>query len=220
MLQYSSLKAFFTSYYTDKLMQNSKRYLLFLIISVFASGMLTPVYGHHTGTSKPRPADPALNLTLEEQHLLNGQFIELPRTAINAENFQGIPINESKSELFMYQNQFIILNFWATWCIPCLKELPDMERLHQKLGKDGLVILAVAMGEDKQKVKKFLKKHHLTFPIMVDPDMQISELYGVQNLPVTFLIDRDKIVIGRAIGPREWSNPDLVEFFRKKIKVP
>ena len=201
-------------------MRHSKRTLLFLILSLLASGMLPSLYGHHTGTSKPASVDPALNLTLEEQHLFHTQFIEMPRTVVNAENFEGIPINESKSELFMFQNQFILLNFWATWCVPCLKELPDMERLHQKLGKQGLVILAVAMGEDKQKVNKFLKKHKLTFPIMADPEMEISEQYGVQNLPVTFLIDRDKVVIGRAIGPREWDNPDLVEFFRKKIQVP
>ena len=201
-------------------MRNSKRTFFFLIISLLVSGMLSSIYGHHTGTLKPTPANPALNLTPEDQHLLRDQFIELPSTPLDAENFQGVPVNGTQSELFMYQNKFILLNFWATWCVPCLKELPDMERLHQKLSKEGLVILAVAMGEDKQKVKKFLKKHNLHFPIMADPEMEISELYGVKNLPTTFLIDRDRVIIGRALGPREWSNPDLVEFFRKKIKVP
>ncbi len=200
-------------------MRNSKRTCFFLSISLLVLGMFSPTFGHHTGTVKQAPANPALNLTSEEEHVLRDQFIEFPSTPLDAENFQGIPINGAKSELSMYQNKFILLNFWATWCVPCLKELPDMEQLHQKLGKDGLVILAVAMGEDKQKVKKFLKKQNLHFSFIADPEMKISELYGVKNLPTTFLIDRNKVIIGRALGPREWSNPDLVEFFRKKTKA-
>ncbi|MBF0287970.1 MAG: TlpA family protein disulfide reductase [SAR324 cluster bacterium] len=160
----------------------------------------------------------SLNLSEAERVLLKGKFIELPSSPLGAENFQGIPVNDAHPELFMYQNKFILLNFWATWCMPCLKELPDMERLHQKLGKKGLIVLAIAMGESKQTVKKFLKRHPLTFPIIADPDMEISQLYGVNNLPITFLIDQDQTIIGRALGPRKWDNPDLVEFFRKKIK--
>ncbi|MBF0278533.1 MAG: TlpA family protein disulfide reductase [SAR324 cluster bacterium] len=192
----------------------------FLLFCLLVSVTFSSSYGHHTGTLKPKPANPALNLTAKEEHVLKDQFIELPGTPIDAENFQGVPVNKAQPELFSYQNKFILLNFWATWCVPCLKELPDMERLHQKLGKKGLVILAVAMGENKQKVKKFLKKHNLHFPILADPEMTISELYGVKNLPTTFLIDRNKVIIGRALGPRQWSNPDLVEFFRKRIEVP
>ncbi len=155
-----------------------------------------------------------------EKEFLKKQFVELPNKVITAENFQGVPVNDALPELYNYQNRFILLNFWATWCVPCLREMPDMERLHQELGKEGLVVLAVGMGEDKQRVKRFLKKHDFTFPILADPDMEISQLYGVQNLPVTFLIDQDKTVIGRAVGPRKWDSLDLVEFFRKKIKVP
>ena len=66
--------------------------------------------------------------------------------------------------------------------------------------------------------QKFLKKHPLDFPILADPQMEISEKYGVQNLPATFLIDRDKLVLGRAIGPREWKNQDLVDFFENRLR--
>lgn len=201
-------------------MQNSKRSLFFLAIFVIL-GSFSFVFGHHnSNATKKAKANPALNLTPEQQHMLKEQFIELPSNPLPAENFQGIPVNDARSELFMYQNKFILLNFWATWCAPCLKELPDMERLHQALGKKGLVVLAVGMGESKQKIKKFLKKHDLTFPIMADPEMEISELYGVQNLPVTFLIDRDKKIIGRALGARKWDNSDLISFFSTKSRVP
>ncbi len=202
-------------------MENTKHHFLLVLCSWILLGMLSLVHANpgntnleHTKTSL------SSNLSKEDQLLLKKQFIELPSSPLRAENFQGIPVNDAHSELFMYQNKFILLNFWATWCMPCLKELPDMERLHQQLGKQGLVILAVAMGESKQKVKKFLERRNLTFPIMADPDMEISQLYGVQNLPITFLIDRDQTIVGRALGPRQWDNPDLVEFFRKKIKIP
>lgn len=197
--------------------------LLFPIVcfSVVLLSFLSTADAHHDGrdSKSTSKANPELQLSDDDEHILKKHFIEIPSTVLNAENFSGIPVNDANSELYMYQNKFILLNFWATWCVPCLKELPDMEELHQKLGKKGLVILAVAMGEDKQKIERFLKRHELSFPIMADPDMEISQLYGVQNLPVTFLIAPNKMILGRAIGPREWKKTDLVKFFQKRIAM-
>ena len=198
-------------------MENSKARIFCFLLAFQISGIFFLAYGDHNHSSASHP-HPDLDLTPREQNLLRSHFVELPSMLLKAENFQGIPINDAHSELYMYQNNFILLNFWATWCSPCLKEMPDMEDLHQKLKEVGMVILAVGMGEGKQKIEKFLKKHGFTFPIIADPEMEISRLYGVQNLPVTFLIDRDKTILGRSLGPREWSKPDLVEFFRKRIK--
>ena len=199
-------------------MKNLKQSLLCLALFLMF-GTVSFVEGHHdAAATKKNQANPALKLSPEAQHVLKEQFIDLPSAPVPTENFQGTPLNNAQPELFLYQNKFILLNFWATWCVPCLKELPDMERLHQILGKKGLVILAVGMGESEEKIKKFLEKHDITFPIMADPQMKISELYGVQNLPVTFLINREKEIIGRALGPREWDNPDLVSFFTSQLK--
>lgn len=200
-------------------MKSFKKYPIFLAL-FWMLGNLSPVVGHHDSVAtKKSQANPALKLSPEDQHVLKEQFVELPSVPVPAEDFQGIPLNNAHPEFFMYADQFILLNFWATWCIPCLKELPDMERLHEALGKKGLVVLAVGMGESEETIKKFLEKHDLTFPIIADPEMEISELYGVRNLPITFLINREGEIIGRALGPREWDNPDLVAFFTRQINA-
>lgn len=203
-------------------------FLVWLIIGVVFLGWPFATYAHHGGKSGQSSSgrtsaglgNPKLNLTHEERELLQKYFIELPNTLPQAKDFQGIPFNGAKPEFYMNQNRFVLLNFWATWCVPCLKEMPDLERLHQALGKQGLIVLAIAMGETEENVKKFLKKYDFTFPILADPDQKITDLFGVKNLPATFLIDRNKMIIGRALGIRRWDHPDLVEFFRKKIKVP
>lgn len=198
-------------------MKNSKFRIFCFLLAFQITGIFFQAHGDHNHSSHSKPHSD-LNLSVEEQNLLRSHFVELPGIVLKAENFQGIPINHAHAELYMYENQFILLNFWATWCSPCLKEMPDLEDLYQKLKEEGIVILAVSMGEGKEKIEKFLKKHPFTFPIIADPEMEISQLYGIQNLPATFLIDRDKTILGRALGPRAWSKSDLVEFFHNRIK--
>ena len=110
-----------------------------------------------------------------------------------------------------------ILNFWATWCSPCLKEMPDLDQVYQSLGPENLVVLAVSMGESRERVRKFLKKRNYSFPVMTDPEMEITRLYGVRNIPITYLVDPSGVIIGRALGPREWSEPKLLKFFRSRM---
>ena len=110
-----------------------------------------------------------------------------------------------------------VLNFWATWCSPCLKEMPDLDQVYQSLGPEKLIVLAVSMGESRERVRRFLKKRNYSFPIMTDPEMEITRLYGVRNIPITYLVDPSGVIIGRALGPREWSEPKLLKFFRSRM---
>ena len=110
-----------------------------------------------------------------------------------------------------------VVNFWATWCSPCLKEMPDLDQVYQSLGPENLIVLAVSMGESRERVRKFLKKRNYSFPVMTDPEMEITRLYGVRNIPITYLVDPSGVIIGRALGPREWSEPKLLKFFRSRM---
>jgi peroxiredoxin len=103
------------------------------------------------------------------------------------------------------RGQVVFLNFWATWCPPCLEEMPSMERLHRRYGEQGLVVLAVSVDvEGARVVVPFLKEHGLTFPVGLDPRMSLAERYGVRALPSTFLVDREGRLAGMALGPRQW----------------
>ena len=127
-------------------------------------------------------------------------------------NIEFIKSEGQKVSLNNYKSNPLIINFWATWCSPCLKEMPDMQELQKELGSK-ILVLAVGMGEEAERIEKFQKKHQFEFQILPDPEMTVTQLYGVRNIPITYLINTSGIVVGRALGPREWTRPKLLEFF-------
>jgi peroxiredoxin len=95
----------------------------------------------------------------------------------------------------------VLLNFWATWCPPCRKELPDLEALYQRFRSQGLVILAVS-DEDSGKVKPFVVEHKLTYPVLLDPGRKVNELFQVEGIPKSFVYDRNGKLAAEAIDMR------------------
>ena len=156
-------------------------------------------------------------LSPSEMDLLEDFMIEIPSHYIKSHDFKGELASGESVSLADFNGKFLILNFWATWCSPCLKEMPDLEKVYLDLGPKNLVVLAVSMGEGSERVRKFLKKRQYSFPVMVDPDMEITRLYGVRNIPITYLVDPSGVIIGRALGPREWGNQELLQFFRSRM---
>ena len=103
----------------------------------------------------------------------------------------------------------IFLNFWATWCPPCRLEMPTMEKAYQEYKSQGLEILAVSVDAgQKSVVKNFLQEFKLTFPALLDPDMEVLRLYRMFSLPATFLIDKQGIIRHRELGYSDWTTPD------------
>jgi peroxiredoxin len=100
----------------------------------------------------------------------------------------------------------VLINFWATWCAPCLEEMPAMERLYLKHRERGFVLLAISVDSDVALVKPFLQKYKLTFPVALDAKMDLANTYGVRALPASFVIDRNGYLAALALGPRAWDN--------------
>ncbi|MDX8359770.1 MULTISPECIES: thiol-disulfide oxidoreductase ResA [Bacillaceae] len=94
-----------------------------------------------------------------------------------------------------YKGQGVFLNFWGTWCKPCELEMPYMNNQYQYFKDKGVEIIAVDIDESEFSVKKFVDKHGLTFPVVIDEDSQVMNAYDVGNLPTTFLIDKDGKVV-------------------------
>lgn len=98
-----------------------------------------------------------------------------------------------------YRGQTVILNFWATWCVPCRTEMPDLQAAYE--GVPDVVVLAVNAQEADPAVIRFIDEFGLTFPVVLDRDGAVREHYGVLGLPATFFIDADGILRGRNFGP-------------------
>jgi thiol-disulfide isomerase/thioredoxin len=122
-------------------------------------------------------------------------------------NMQGQ--NVSLADL---KGKVVILNFWATWCPPCREEMPSMEMLYRKYKDQGLVILAVNVEKDGQKlVQSFLQRTPYTFPILLDGDAAVQNSYQVFRFPETLIIDRNGKVVERVVGAIDWTSDQAVQ---------
>lgn len=109
--------------------------------------------------------------------------------------------------LTQHAGKLVLVNFWATWCQPCIREMPSMERLYAKYKPRGLEIVAISLDQgNEDDVREFVAKLKLTFPIVLDPEHKAKALYQVRGLPTTYLVDRKGRVAGYGAGAREWDS--------------
>ncbi len=95
----------------------------------------------------------------------------------------------------------MLVNFWATWCPPCRKEMPDLEALYSRFKGEGLVVLAIS-DEDAAKVRPFIAEHQVTYPILLDPGRKVNDLFQVEGIPKTFVYDRNRKLVAQSIDMR------------------
>jgi len=159
-----------------------------------------------------RKASPDKN---EEQ--FRSLLIEKFGEKVRAPDFALEDLQGNQVALRDHRGKVVFLNFWATWCPPCRTEMPSMERLYRKLKGEGLVMLAVDMQENQKQVAKFMKGLDLSFPALLDGDGSVSYQYNIIGLPSTYIIDPQGYLVGKAVGPRDWSNGESVNFFQSLL---
>jgi cytochrome c biogenesis protein CcmG, thiol:disulfide interchange protein DsbE len=119
----------------------------------------------------------------------------------------SVPREKSLSE---YRGQVVMINVWATWCLPCRVEMPSIEALHKDYGPKGLKVIAVSIddpGTDST-IRAFVKQYGLTFDILHDPTGKISELYDVTGYPETFILGRDGVIRKKLMSATDWNSPE------------
>ncbi|MGZ8531906.1 MAG: TlpA disulfide reductase family protein [Candidatus Binatia bacterium] len=109
-----------------------------------------------------------------------------------------------KISLREFRGKIVMLNFWASWCVPCREEMPAMEKLYQEFKDKNFVILAVAVKDRKQDAVDFVKQLKLTYPVALDPEGKVGQEYGAWGLPATYLIGPKGEGLARGWGPAEW----------------
>ena len=119
-----------------------------------------------------------------------------------------------------FKGKVVLLNIWATWCPPCVAEMPSMETLYQELKDEDFEIIAVSIDESgSDVVAPFMKKHKLSFPALTDTQGTTKNLYQTTGVPESFIIDKDGIIVEKVIGPREWASPGAINYFRTLIQT-
>ena len=118
-----------------------------------------------------------------------------PAPDFTIQNTSGKPVTLSS-----FKGQPVLINFWATWCVPCRVEMPAIEAMVQKYKGDGFVALAVDADETLPEVIEFVTGINLTFEILMDPGMTVNDMYRVRAYPTTFFVDRDGVIVALQIG--------------------
>ena len=122
-------------------------------------------------------------------------------------------------DLAQLRGKVVLINFWATWCPPCRREMPSMERLSQALKGEAFSVLAVDVGEDDDTIGTFTSQLDttLTFPILLDTSSRTMQAWKVAGLPTTFLVDKQGRIVASAIGGREFDHPELIQAIRELL---
>ena len=127
---------------------------------------------------------------------------------IKLEDPTGRPIS-----LGEFRGKIVFINFWTTWCLACVIEMPSMEKLHQKFKDKDFVMLAVNLQESASKIKQFYKEYKLTFTTLLDSTGDVGAGLGIRSIPTTFILDKKGRILGKALGPREWEGKKSIALF-------
>jgi peroxiredoxin len=173
-------------------MNRSKLVRFILILVAFAAGTLP------------------LACTRNAEHKIIGVGDRAPE--VRLQSVDGKTMN-----LADYRGKVVLVHFWATWCPPCVEEIPTIERFYQQVLGTDIEVLAVSVDDSADALKTFLAKNTVHFPVLRDPGSATAGSYGTFKFPETYVIGRDGIVRYKVIGPMDWSQRSNVEVVRSLL---
>lgn len=133
--------------------------------------------------------------------MLTGCFsLKGKETGIPAKDFTLPDLEGQEISLADYKGSNVLLNFWASWCEPCTEEMPAIEKIHTDYKDNGLAVLTVNPGDEKDAIIEFMKTNQYTFPVLVDTGREVAKVYGTSSVPVTYLIDKEGTIVFKKVG--------------------
>ncbi|MCA1971577.1 MAG: TlpA family protein disulfide reductase [Pseudomonadota bacterium] len=173
----------------------SRRLLLVLIAGVALAGGLAAYVLRSPWATEAASAE---RIPLRGVRFQDGQG-----TALSLEDFRG---------------RVVLLNIWATWCVPCRKEMPALDRLQKQLGGPAFEVVAVSIDQDANLVREFYLKYGIkSLALYIDPATSITAALGTVGIPTTLLVDQARREVWRKVGPAEWDAPPSVAEIRKHL---
>jgi peroxiredoxin len=156
------------------------------VLTLSAIGLAT---GCYSGSRPPRIGSAARDFTLQDSD-------------------RSVTLNQ-------FRGQVVVLNFWATWCPPCVEELPSLMTMQEHTKGKGVVVLGVSIDVDDDAYHRFLKQRGVNFLTVRDPEQKIAAMYGTAGWPETYVIDRQGVLRRKFVGPVDWNSPEVVQFLSK-----
>lgn len=133
-----------------------------------------------------------------------------PDFSITADN--GKPVTARQ-----FGGKLLLLNFWATWCPPCVDEIPGLNELSRQLGPQGLVIMAVSQDTDESAYKEFVRRFQVEFLTARQPSEDIKRSYGTVQIPESYLIDGNGKVVEKFISSQPWASPQMIQHVKSLL---
>lgn len=158
-------------------------------LALTATLAIAILVGCYSGSRPPRIGSPAPDFTVQDA--------------------------ERKVTLSQYRGQVVVLNFWATWCPPCVEETPSLVQMNDRLKNKGITLVGVSVDVDADAYHRFLKDHKIEYVTVRDVDQKSNNLYGTFKFPETYIIDRNGTLRRKFIGPVDWNSREITEFLSK-----
>lgn len=113
-----------------------------------------------------------------------------------------------------------IINFWATWCVPCVMEAPSLEKFSQKVRPLGVLVFGVSVDQNLPALQKFISGYGITYPILRDPNQTLAGRFGTFKFPETYIFDRNGRLADKIIGATDWDDPQMIQFVKALVRWP
>jgi len=146
----------------------------------------------------------------------NGSLDPYP-DAGTAPEFALVDLDDKRHRLSEYRGKVVLVNFWASWCVPCLREMPGMQRMADSLRDRPFEILAINVAEQQHRAQEFLNSMGISFTVLLDSDGSTLKAWQGRGLPTSFLIDAEGRIRYRVVGPIDWDSDEVLATIDKLL---
>jgi peroxiredoxin len=134
-----------------------------------------------------------------------------------APEFSARDIDGKLVSVIAFRGRVVLLHFWATWCASCREEMPSLEKIYARHGDRGLRVVGVA-SDSKEDIREFFRDFPVSYSLISDPKSEVQRLYGVRGIPVSFVVDRRGIIVGRGFGGVDWLSSEAEALIEKALR--
>ena len=135
---------------------------------------------------------------------------------IQAQNFKLLDISGDAHELVNFRGRYVLINFWAMSCNVCKSEMTTLQSAYELLENEKFIVISIHAGDNIEGVLSTVKLNRITYPMLVDMDLRLGD-WGIPILPTSFIVDPDGNIRYRAVGPRVWNSPFMIDFLQAML---